>query len=65
VCRADALARSQDYKSALRDITRAIHLYPAERDLYLRRGKLLLQLKELNLAGFCVRHIATLDKVCK
>nr|XP_009860033.2 uncharacterized protein LOC100175887 [Ciona intestinalis] len=62
VCRSDAFARINDYQSAVRDITRAIHLQPTERHLYLRRGKLLLQLRKLKLAAFCVRHIATLEK---
>nr|CAB3260730.1 uncharacterized protein LOC100175887 [Phallusia mammillata] len=62
VCRSDAYAKFHDYKSAVRDITRAIHLKPTERHLYLRRGKLLLQLRQLKLAAFCVRHIATLDE---
>ena len=63
VCRADAYARIHDYDSAVKDITRAIRLRPSERHLYLRRGKFLLQLKKLQLAAFCVRHIATLEKV--
>ncbi|CAK8677862.1 unnamed protein product [Clavelina lepadiformis] len=62
VCRSDALARIHEYQAAVRDITRAIHLQPQERHLYLRRGRLLLQLKKLKLAAFCVRHIATLEK---
>lgn len=63
VCRADAYALVHDYKAAVRDVTRAIRLLPAERPLYLRRGKYLLQDRQFKLAAFCVQHIATLDKV--
>lgn len=48
---------------ALYDVTRSIHLCPSNRNLYLRRGHLLLQLGELQLASFCVRHISTFGEV--
>lgn len=59
MCRADSYAEIGDHKEALHDVTRAIILRPDDRHLYLRRGQLLLQLGDLNLAGFCVRHIST------
>lgn len=63
MCRADSYAEIGDYKRALHDVTRAIILHPDDRHLYLRRGQLLLQLGDLNLAGFCVRHISTFGEV--
>ncbi|XP_077968120.1 uncharacterized protein LOC120326538 [Styela clava] len=62
MCRADSYEQVNEYKRALHDVTRAIVQRPDDRHLYLRRGQLLLQLGELKLAGFCVRHIATLGE---
>lgn len=63
MCRSDAYEQNGEHKRALYDVTRAIVLCPGNRHLYLRRGQLLLRLGELELAAFCVRHIATLGEV--
>ncbi|XP_077983613.1 uncharacterized protein LOC144438458 [Glandiceps talaboti] len=62
VCRAEAHHKLHDLKNALLDYTRAIHLRPDLQHLYMHRGKILLEMKNLELASFCVRHAAELSE---
>ncbi|XP_078601975.1 uncharacterized protein LOC144876496 isoform X1 [Branchiostoma floridae x Branchiostoma japonicum] len=60
ICRSEAYHKIHKRKQALLDITRAIHLRPDVQHYYMRRGQLLLQMKNLELASFCVRHASEL-----
>ncbi|GFR77474.1 tetratricopeptide repeat protein 6, partial [Elysia marginata] len=60
VCRAEAYHKIHDGKNALKDFTRAIHLRPDMHHFYMHRGQLVLELGNLDLAGFCVRHASEL-----
>ncbi|XP_070553805.1 uncharacterized protein [Ptychodera flava] len=62
VCRAEAHHKLHDLKNALLDYTRAIHLKPDLQHLYMHRGKILLEMKNLDLASFCVKHAAELSE---
>ncbi|XP_059155839.1 uncharacterized protein LOC131940934 [Physella acuta] len=60
VCRATAYHKIHEAKNALKDFTRAIHLYPDVQQYYTYRGQLVLELGNLELAAFCVRHSSEL-----
>ncbi|XP_078682864.1 uncharacterized protein LOC144917111 isoform X2 [Branchiostoma floridae x Branchiostoma belcheri] len=60
ICRSEAYHKIHKRKQALLDITRAIHLRPDVQHYYMRRGQLLLQMKNLELASFCVQHASEL-----
>ncbi|XP_071786267.1 uncharacterized protein [Asterias amurensis] len=61
VCRGEAYHKIHDLKNALLDFTRAIHLRPDRQQYYMYRGEILLEMKNLELASFCVRHAAELS----
>ncbi|XP_033743076.1 uncharacterized protein LOC117329299 isoform X6 [Pecten maximus] len=56
VCRGEAYHKIHELKLALRDFTRAIHLRPDIHHYYMYRGQLVLEMGNLDLAAFCVRH---------
>ncbi|XP_038063059.1 uncharacterized protein LOC119733763 isoform X2 [Patiria miniata] len=61
VCRGEAYHKIHDLKNALLDFTRAIHLRPDQQHYYMYRGEILLEMKNLELASFCVKHAAALS----
>ncbi|XP_042308112.1 tetratricopeptide repeat protein 6 [Sceloporus undulatus] len=61
LCRAQAYQRIHNLKKAVRDINRAIHLYPCSAHLYLTRGQYLLEMRKYELASFCIRQVAEMD----
>ncbi|XP_062824366.1 tetratricopeptide repeat protein 6 isoform X1 [Anolis carolinensis] len=62
LCRAQAYQKIHDLKYAVRDINRAIHLYPNSAHLCLIRGQYLLEMKKFELASFCIHQVAEMDK---
>nr|XP_060610425.1 tetratricopeptide repeat protein 6 [Anolis sagrei ordinatus] len=62
LCRAQAYHKIHDLKYAVRDINRAIHLYPNSAHLCLTRGQYLLDMKKFELASFCIYQVAEMDK---
>ncbi|KAM6462023.1 tetratricopeptide repeat protein 6 isoform 2-T2 [Liasis olivaceus] len=62
LCRAQAYQRVHDLRSSVKDINRAIHLYPNIPHLCLTRGQYLLQMKKFQLASFCIYQVAEMDK---
>ncbi|XP_052281417.1 uncharacterized protein LOC127878913 isoform X2 [Dreissena polymorpha] len=61
VCRGEAYHKIHELKLALRDFTRAIHLRPDVHHYYMYRGQLLLELGNLDLAAFCVKHASEIS----
>ncbi|XP_033111439.1 uncharacterized protein LOC117112460 isoform X2 [Anneissia japonica] len=61
VCRAKAYQLIHELKYALMDYTRAIHLRPDQQHYYMYRGEILLEMKNFELASFCVQHAAELS----
>ncbi|XP_071949677.1 uncharacterized protein [Antedon mediterranea] len=61
VCRAVAYQRIHELKHALLDYTKAIHLRPDQHHYYMYRGEILLEMKNFELASFCVQHAAELS----
>ncbi|RDD46126.1 Tetratricopeptide repeat protein 6 [Trichoplax sp. H2] len=62
VCRAEAYCYESLIQFGLKDYTRAIHLRPDNPKYYLYRGKLLLQMGELDLAGQHIRFAFNLNQ---
>ncbi|XP_056402744.1 tetratricopeptide repeat protein 6 [Hyla sarda] len=58
LCRAQAYRQMKDLHSALKDITRAIHLRPDSPEPYIIRGQYLYEMKRYDLASFCIHHTA-------
>ncbi|XP_025057227.1 tetratricopeptide repeat protein 6 [Alligator sinensis] len=63
VCRAQAYHKVHDVQLALKDINRAIHLYPNESYLRITRGQYLLELKRYDLASFSIHQVAEMGEV--
>ncbi|XP_019406671.1 PREDICTED: tetratricopeptide repeat protein 6 [Crocodylus porosus] len=63
VCRAQAYHKVHDVQLALKDINRAIHLYPNDSHLWITRGQYLLELKRYDLASFSIRQVAEMGEV--
>ncbi|XP_046576439.1 LOW QUALITY PROTEIN: uncharacterized protein LOC124284394 [Haliotis rubra] len=61
VCRGEAYHKIHELKLALRDFTRAIHLRPDVQHYYMYRGQLVLEMGNMELAAFCVRHASELS----
>lgn len=61
VCRGEAYHKIHELKQALSDFTKAIHLRPDVHHYYMYRGQLVLEMGNLELAAFCVRHAADLS----
>ncbi|XP_041358343.1 uncharacterized protein LOC121375146 isoform X3 [Gigantopelta aegis] len=62
VCRAEAYHKIHELKQALHDFTRVIHLRPDIPHFYMYRGQLVLEMGNMDLAAFCVRHAAVLNQ---
>ncbi|XP_053125408.1 tetratricopeptide repeat protein 6 [Hemicordylus capensis] len=62
VCRAKAYHKIHDLKSAVKDINRAIHLQPNSPHLCLTRGQYLLEMKNYELATFCIHQVAEIGQ---
>ncbi|XP_044127196.1 tetratricopeptide repeat protein 6 [Bufo gargarizans] len=58
LCRAQAYRQMKDLRSALKDITRAIHLRPDSPEPYIIRGQYLYEMKRYDLASFCIHYAA-------
>ncbi|XP_053884264.1 tetratricopeptide repeat protein 6 isoform X2 [Malaclemys terrapin pileata] len=63
ICRAQAYHQVHNLQHALRDINRAIHLYPTESYLCIIRGQYLIEMKEYKLASFCILQVAEMGDV--
>ncbi|VDH90326.1 Hypothetical predicted protein [Mytilus galloprovincialis] len=61
VCRGEAYHKIHELKQALSDFTKAIHLRPDVHHYYMYRGQLVLEMGNLELAAFCVRHASELS----
>ncbi|XP_077118709.1 tetratricopeptide repeat protein 6 isoform X2 [Ranitomeya variabilis] len=61
-CRAQAHRQMKDLHSALKDITRAIHLHPDSPEPYIIRGQYLYEMKRYDLASFCIHHTAEMTQ---
>ncbi|XP_069587985.1 uncharacterized protein [Ranitomeya imitator] len=61
-CRAQAHKQMKDLHSALKDITRAIHLHPDSPEPYIIRGQYLYEMKRYDLASFCIHHTAEMTQ---
>ncbi|KAK2530696.1 Ttc6 [Columba livia] len=62
VCRAQAYHKNHDLPNAVKDINRAIHLYPDKSQLYIIRGQYLVELKKDELASLCIQQFAEMDE---
>ncbi|XP_059505178.1 uncharacterized protein ttc6 isoform X2 [Stegostoma tigrinum] len=62
VCRANAHQKIHNVAKALKDITCAIHLQPQTHYFYLLRGQYLYQMKNFELASFCIQYYAEIDQ---
>ncbi|XP_071602190.1 tetratricopeptide repeat protein 6 isoform X2 [Heliangelus exortis] len=62
VCRAQAYHKIHDLPNAVKDINRAIHLYPNKSKLCLLRGQYLMELKKYELASLCIHQLAEMDE---
>ncbi|PAA62172.1 hypothetical protein BOX15_Mlig000887g4 [Macrostomum lignano] len=60
-CRVDAFVAMREYRNALLDITRCIHMNPMDPSYYMVRGEILLKMGNLDMAAFCVRHSAAMN----
>ncbi|NXK19998.1 TTC6 protein, partial [Arenaria interpres] len=49
-------------QNAVKDINRAIHLYPNKSQLYILRGQYLMELKKYELASLCIHQLAEMDE---
>ncbi|XP_071844864.1 uncharacterized protein [Apostichopus japonicus] len=61
VCRGEAYNKIHKSRHALKDFTSAIHLRPDQQHYYMYRGRVLLKMKNLELASFCVKHASGLS----
>nr|XP_015206045.1 PREDICTED: tetratricopeptide repeat protein 6 isoform X1 [Lepisosteus oculatus] len=62
ICRAQAYHKVHDIQRALKDLTHAIHLQPDAQHLYIMRGQYLCDMKEFELASFCIQYAAEMNK---
>ncbi|XP_049681960.1 tetratricopeptide repeat protein 6 [Accipiter gentilis] len=62
VCRAQAYHKIHNLPNAVKDINRAIHLYPNKSQLCILRGQYLMELKKDELASLCVHQLAEMDE---
>ncbi|XP_014797123.1 PREDICTED: tetratricopeptide repeat protein 6 [Calidris pugnax] len=62
ICRAQAYHKIHNLQNAVKDINRAIHLYPNKSQLYLLRGQYLMELKKYELANLCINQLAEMDE---
>ncbi|XP_075008535.1 tetratricopeptide repeat protein 6 [Calonectris borealis] len=62
VCRAQAYHKIHNLPNAVKDINRAIHLYPNKSQLCILRGQYLMELKKYELASLCIHQLAEMDE---
>ncbi|XP_062432174.1 tetratricopeptide repeat protein 6 [Rhea pennata] len=62
LCRAQAYHKIHNLPNAVKDINRAIHLYPTKLQLYILRGKYLMEMKKYELASLCIHQVAEMDE---
>ncbi|NXH71531.1 TTC6 protein, partial [Hydrobates tethys] len=62
VCRAQAYHKLHNLSNAVKDINRAIHLYPNKSQLCILRGQYLMELKKYELASLCIHQLAEMDE---
>ncbi|KAM6273869.1 tetratricopeptide repeat protein 6 [Porphyrio hochstetteri] len=62
VYRAQAYHKISDLPNAVKDISRAIHLYPNKSQLCILRGQYLMELKKYELASLCIYQLAEMDE---
>ncbi|NXU57563.1 TTC6 protein, partial [Turnix velox] len=60
--RAQAYHKIQNLPNAVKDINRAIHLYPNKSQLYILRGQYLIEMKQCELATLCIQQVAEMDE---
>ncbi|XP_015720531.1 tetratricopeptide repeat protein 6 isoform X2 [Coturnix japonica] len=63
LCRAQAYHKIHNLSNAVKDINRAIHLYPDKTDLLKLRGQYLMEMKKYELASLCIHQIAKMNEV--
>ncbi|NXD05736.1 TTC6 protein, partial [Nothocercus nigrocapillus] len=62
ICRAQAYHKIHNLQNAVRDINRAIHLYPNKSQLNILRGKYLMEMKKYELSSLCIHQVAEIDE---
>ncbi|XP_063187863.1 tetratricopeptide repeat protein 6 [Chroicocephalus ridibundus] len=62
ICRAQAYHKIHNLPNAVKDINRAIHVYPNKSQLYILRGQYLMELKKHELASLCIHQLAEMDE---
>ncbi|NXG30819.1 TTC6 protein, partial [Dromaius novaehollandiae] len=62
VCRAQAYHKIHNLPNAVKDINRAIHLYPNKSQLCILRGQYLMEMKKYELASLCIHQAAEMDE---
>ncbi|XP_021257944.1 tetratricopeptide repeat protein 6 isoform X3 [Numida meleagris] len=62
LCRAQAYHKIHNLSNAVKDINRAIHLYPYKSELWILRGQYLMELKKYELASLCIHQLAKMNE---
>ncbi|XP_053567312.1 tetratricopeptide repeat protein 6 [Bombina bombina] len=62
LCRAEAYYKVKDLHSALKDVTRVIHLHPDTSQAYIMRGQYLHEMKRLDAASFCIHQLSEMTQ---
>ncbi|NXJ74585.1 TTC6 protein, partial [Trogon melanurus] len=62
ICRAQAYHKICNLPNAVKDISRAIHLYPNKSQLCILRGQYLMEMKKYELASLCIHQLAEMDE---
>nr|XP_009669207.1 PREDICTED: tetratricopeptide repeat protein 6 [Struthio camelus australis] len=62
VCRAQAYHKVHNLPNAVKDINRAIRLYPNKSQLCILRGQYLMEMKKYELASLCIHQVAEMDE---
>ncbi|XP_035395143.2 tetratricopeptide repeat protein 6 [Cygnus atratus] len=62
LCRAQAYHKIHNLSNAVKDMNRAIHLYPNKSQLRILRGQYLMELKKYELASLCIHQLAEIDE---
>ncbi|XP_078515478.1 tetratricopeptide repeat protein 6 isoform X2 [Lissotriton helveticus] len=62
LCRAQTYHKIHELPKALKDVTRAIHLQPDAIQMYIIRGLYLFEMKQYDLASFCIHYAAEMDQ---
>ncbi|XP_040528610.1 tetratricopeptide repeat protein 6 isoform X1 [Gallus gallus] len=62
LCRAQAYHKIHNLSNAVKDINRAIHLYPDKSELRILRGQYLTESKKYELASLCIHQLAEMSE---